>query len=693
MSEIQPQNQTNQTQAKPSQQEVQSQELKKCLYSICEPMCIDAVKSRPKDIPNYMINYLKSKYGYTSSGLRFDEQKELKTLRSQVEMFKDIEEHFHYLDQTKQGKKEIAKPQENKKGKNQLKPKARLPPEDAIISDEEDYKNLDDVDENLDNNDYIKACIENNNRRSITENCLTDLMNLNKDLILPPNIKTHKKTPELFEFIKINIIKSPVFSELNNEVLKNMIDAMEEKTFIATNDVIKQGDLDETFFFVVEGQLECKMQFTKITQEGNRKKVEKFEPKLVRIYNPGDYFGELSLLYHIKRRGTIKAITDVKLLALSRTHYKQIILKTNEERKNKVIDILKKVKILSMLTDEEFEKLEPMTKEAIYTSGETIIKENEYSNSLMILEKGKCIGTKTIESGKMPEENSKYNEGNALFIKAILRPEKSEENILAVSDLVKFICVDRYILKNTFGPYESILMRDLDYYQQIYPPEEKKEEEKPKEEEEKKEEEKKDDKTLSNDKSDKDKNLLNANSMSNNNLINVNKNQEEMIKLKEEHEKTINDYETKIKKMQEDYEKLQKLYNEQQRQNANDNMVPNNMHNSNNVGSFMEVSNNINMQPINDENNMNINNDPNLNQMNNNSNINTMEDKKSDVSGLLRDKLAFNEDVDNTENVENRENIGFNMNNQVLERHENNDNNNFTEELNTDINPIMNQNI
>ena len=91
MSEI-PQNQTNQPQTKASQAELQSQELKKFLYSICEPMCIEAVQTKPKDMTNYMINYLKSKYGYTSEGLRYDEQKELKNLRTQVEMFKDMEE-------------------------------------------------------------------------------------------------------------------------------------------------------------------------------------------------------------------------------------------------------------------------------------------------------------------------------------------------------------------------------------------------------------------------------------------------------------------------------------------------------------------------------------------------------------------------------------------------------------------------
>ena len=350
-----------------NQEEQETLELKKILYDICEPMCMKVAQSKPKDIPNCMIKYLKSTYGYSSSGLHFEEQKELESLRAQIEMFKTMEEHNNYsIEQSKIQKKEVKPPE--KKGRNQPKLKPRLPIEENIQSDDEDYKNLDDIDTNLDNLDYIKSRVENNKRISVTENCII----FDKD---SPNIKTHKKSAELFEFVRINLIKSPIFSELNYDILKCIIDAMEEKNYAAVTDVVKQGELEETFFFVVEGQLECKMQFTKITQEGNRKKVERFDPKLVRIYNPGDYFGELSLLYHSKRRGTIRAITDVKLLVLSRTIYKQILRKALEEKSNKIIEALKKVKILSMLEDEEYQKLETISKEAIFTNGETIIKE------------------------------------------------------------------------------------------------------------------------------------------------------------------------------------------------------------------------------------------------------------------------------------------------------------------------------
>ena len=116
MTELSPQNNSNPAMVKDSLKNKESQsllELKKDLYDICEPMCLEIVQSKPKDIANYMINYLKTNYNYSSSGLRFEEKKELENLRTQVEMFKDMEEHAYYSEQSKQGKKEI-KPIEKK---------------------------------------------------------------------------------------------------------------------------------------------------------------------------------------------------------------------------------------------------------------------------------------------------------------------------------------------------------------------------------------------------------------------------------------------------------------------------------------------------------------------------------------------------------------------------------------------------
>ena len=459
------------------------EELKEFLANVCESLCLDIVEKKPKDISYHMINFLYNKYRYSSSGLQYDEKKELEKLRDEVEIFREMDEHTYYSDQQKQVKKEVK--QTEKKSKVPPKPKARLPPEEQIVSEDEDYNNEEEIDENLDNVEYIQNCNLNNKRTAVTENTLSEQDEQSQ-------IKFHKKNSDILEFMRINLMKSPLFSELPLPILKQCIDAMEEKNIPAVTDVVKQGEIGDCFYFIVEGDLECKMQFIKVTKEGNRKKVEKFEPKLVKVYGPGDYFGELSLLYQTPRRGSIKTVTDVKAYVLNRTNYKKILKNAKNESMEKKINIFKKVPILETLTDEEYEKLEKISKEAVYYKGETILKQNEFCNAMLIIEKGKCIGTQTTEEGKIPTKIRDYKEGDIIGEESLLKAEKQQENIIVESDIVKFICIDRFSFRSNFGSLEQILMRNLDSYFQYFPPivEEKPEEKNEKEENDKSNQEK-----------------------------------------------------------------------------------------------------------------------------------------------------------------------------------------------------------
>ena len=543
------QNQEKNSEENTNLEDQKSKELKDFLTNVCDSLCLSAIESKPKDICIHMINYLKNKYGYSSSGLKFDEKKELEKLRSEVVIFKDMDEHAYYLELQKQVKKDTKVSE--KKSKIPPKPKPRLPPDENIISEDEDYNNKDEIDENLDNIEYIQKCNLNNKRVAVTENTLSEQDEQSQ-------IKMYKKNSELYEVMRINLMKSPIFSELSQDVLRQCIDAMEEKNIAGAIDVVKQGQISDCFYYIQEGELECKMQFIKVTQEGNRKKVEKFEPKLVKIYGPRDYFGELSLLYHNRSRGTIKTITEVKAYILKRTTYKKILKNANNERNTKKINIFKKTQILSTLNDDEYEKIQQISKEAVYYKGETIFKENEFCNTMLIVEKGKCIGTQTLEDGKLPEKIRDYREGDVIGETSLLKAEKIKENIVVDTDIVKFICLDRFNFRKNFGSLEPMLMRNMELYYSYFPPiiEEKPEEKNENKEEKEKEKEKQN-----------ESKKLNESPSTNN----VNMSMEQMIKkIKDE----VNEEKKKMEmKKNEEIEKLKKQIAELQ--NANNELMKN----------------------------------------------------------------------------------------------------------------------
>ena len=648
------------------------EDLKEFLTNVCESMCLDALETKPKDIPNYMINFLQNRYGYSSSGLHYEEKKELEKLRSDVEIFRDMDEHTYYAELQKQVKKEIKV--NEKKSKNPPKPKPRLPPDEIMVSDDEDYNDMDEIDQNLDNLEFIKKCNLNNKRIAVTENCFRE-----EDEQIP--IKTFKKSNELIEFMRINLMKSPIFSELPMDILRQCIEAMEEKNIPAVTDVFKQGEIGDSFFFVEEGELECKMQFIKVTKEGNRKKVEKFEPKLVKVYGPGDYFGELSLLYHNPRRGTIKAVTDAKLYSLNRNTYKKILRKANEDKIAKKINIFRKVPILEALTDEELEKLDDITKEAIYYNGETIIKENEFSNVMFIIDKGRCIGTQTKEEGKVPEKVKDYREGDIIGEGALLKGERRQENIIANSDFVKLICLDRFSFKNNFGSLEQILMRNMDLYNIFFPPiqEEKPEE---KQNEGKEEGDKNPNQNPSQPHNEQGKvndinmssmnitNLNNLNNNANNNTVNV----EEIKKIKEEHEeekkKITTQYEEKVEQLMKQLELLKSQNEKLQNQVQNPNVSEVNPNPNPNVEEHVfDVNNNV-------EENQNVENKDILKNINNNNMEENLNGQENNIEN--NNNNIDNEGINNNNNIDNE---GINNNNNLEEQ-----NQNKLEEVNNDNN-------
>ena len=643
------------------------EELKEFLTNVCESLCLDTVEKKPKDISYHMINFLHNKYRYSSSGLQYDEKKELEKLRDEVELFREMDEHTYYSDQQKQVKKEVK--QTEKKSKVPPKPKPRLPPEEQIVSDDEDYNNEEEIDENLDNVEFIQNCNLNNKRSAVTENTLSEQDEQSQ-------IKFHKKNSDIVEFMRISLMKSPLFSELPLPILKQCIDAMEEKNIPAVTDVVKQGEIGDCFYFIVEGDLECKMQFIKVTKEGNRKKVEKFEPKLVKVYGPGDYFGELSLLYQTPRRGTIKTVTDVKAYVLNRTNYKKILKNAKNESMTKKINVFKKVPILQTLTDEEYEKLEKISKEAIYYKGETILKQNEFCNAMLIIDKGKCIGTQTEEEGKIPVKIRDYKEGDIIGEGALLKPEKQQENIIVDTDIVKFICVDRFSFRSNFGSLEQMLMRNLDLYYEYFPPivEEKPEEKNEKEDNDKSNQ----DKSAQNNQSqqpneapkmNESPSTNNINNNTNNNTVNVdeiikkikNEADEEKKKMEMKQNEEIEKLKQQIAQLQNEKNELMKsaTFNNQNNQpilvsnmvesNPNEDQtklrsIKNSQNSQNQEANDIKEGDNENKPQQNEENAINENGD-------NNNNI--KDDKANDVNNET--EINKNQDENVLNNVVNEE--------------------------------------
>lgn len=122
------------------------------------------------------------------------------------------------------------------------------------------------------------------------------------------------KTQEQKDRIIAKVTQSFLFNSLEDKELNTVIDAFEEKKYKAGESVITQGEQGDVLYLIESGNLDCYKTFKK--EEG---------PKHLKVYNPGESFGELALLYNAPRAATIIAKTECITWALDRETFNNIV--------------------------------------------------------------------------------------------------------------------------------------------------------------------------------------------------------------------------------------------------------------------------------------------------------------------------------------------------------------------------------
>lgn len=217
--------------------------------------------------------------------------------------------------------------------------------------------------------------------------------------------------------------------------------------------VITEGDDGDCLFVIDSGTYKCTKVFA-----GNT------EPTHLKTYEPGEAFGELSLLYNAPRAATIAAESDDGLLySLDRNTFNHIVKDAAAKKRERYEDFLGCVKILQSMDAYERSKLADAFKEEIYQDGDYVIKEGESGNVFYFIESGNCHATKTIEAGKPPIEVKSYEKGDYFGEKALIENEPRAANVIAQGEAT-VVSLDRHSFKRLLGPIEKIMKRNMEIY-------------------------------------------------------------------------------------------------------------------------------------------------------------------------------------------------------------------------------------
>ena len=198
--------------------------------------------------------------------------------------------------------------------------------------------------------------------------------------------KVIQKSPVTMKKLSDRLLQAFMFTALNKEEFKIVLDAIEEVTGKAGEVIIKEGDQGDCMYVLESGSLDCTKVFS-----GNK------DPTFLKEYVPGEGFGELALLYNAPRAATITAKTDFVIYKLDRDTFNNIVKDAAAKKREKYDNFLSTVEILKNMDPYERSKLGDAVQEQTFKKDDFIIKEGESGDMFYLISEGTAKALKMID--------------------------------------------------------------------------------------------------------------------------------------------------------------------------------------------------------------------------------------------------------------------------------------------------------
>lgn len=246
--------------------------------------------------------------------------------------------------------------------------------------------------------------------------------------------------------IKKALATVPLLSELTEEQLEKLSDTVEIFPYNAGDVIIKKGAAGNVFYIIKEGSVA-------VTEMG----AQFADHNL----GPGEYFGERALLTGEPRAATITAKTAVKVMALDRENFDQLLGPLRDVLDHNMnLRILNSIKLFEKLSDREKKRLAQSFTLEKFTSGSTIIKQGDPGKTFYIIKDGNC---RVTVDGK---EVSQLKAGTYFGEMALLDDETRKASVIATNDCECFV-LDRETFTKILGSLQHIMNRETQHRMEV----------------------------------------------------------------------------------------------------------------------------------------------------------------------------------------------------------------------------------
>lgn len=256
---------------------------------------------------------------------------------------------------------------------------------------------------------------------------------------------TYAKTDAQKERLKETLLRSFMFSALEEKDVETILMAMKEINFEAEQKVITEGEDGKTLFVIETGKLECV------------KKVDG-EEKVVKTCEPGDVFGELALLYNAPRAASVIAKEACVCWELDRETFNHIVKDAATNRRSRYESFLKSVALLSSLEDYERSQISDALVSETFKKGEAVVKQDDPGDKFYIVEEG------TLSATRGQDHSMDYKAGDYFGELALLKNQPRAATVAVSSETAKVLSMSRVAFTKLLGPLQELLTRQGQSY-------------------------------------------------------------------------------------------------------------------------------------------------------------------------------------------------------------------------------------
>ncbi|KAI1927919.1 hypothetical protein LOY94_002942 [Ophidiomyces ophidiicola] len=261
----------------------------------------------------------------------------------------------------------------------------------------------------------------------------------------------HPKTAEQLTRLKKSVEANFLFSHLEEDQAKTVLDALVEKPIPAKDiKVITQGDAGDYFYIVEQGHFDVFIHSSGSAQPGPDGMGNK-----VNAISPGGSFGELALMYNAPRAATVVSKEPGTVWALDRVTFRRILMDAAFKRRRMYEAFLEEVPLLASLRHHERTKIADALDTTKYPAGHIIIREGDRGDSFYWLELGEAEAYKEGIEGPVKH----YKRGDYFGELALLDDKPRQATIIAKTD-VKLVRLGRAGFNRLLGPVKDLMRRN-----------------------------------------------------------------------------------------------------------------------------------------------------------------------------------------------------------------------------------------